>query len=149
MAAPERPAPGATARLYHGLTSYTYVPPPYELTPIQHPLVVQDFVPNDVLRLPPPCKVYPPGLPRVELPRAWPVIDVPATAALAGRYDARPVAVDLHGLARLLHLSAGVVRTRAARAPYTRPWLFRAAGSAGGRFPLELYVSAQGCRGPP
>ena len=142
MAAPERPAPGATARLYHRLSSYAYVPPPYESPAIDHPLVVQDFVPNAFERLPPPCKVYPPGLPTIELPRVWPVIDVPATAPLAGRYDAPPADVDLHGLARLLHLSAGVVRVRASRAPFTRPWLFRAAGSAGGRFPLELYVSA-------
>jgi SagB-type dehydrogenase family enzyme len=38
----------------------------------------------------------------------------------------------------LLHLSAGVVRTT--ERPYAT-WLFRAAGSAGGRFPLELYVA--------
>ena len=145
----ERPAPGATARLYHRLTSYTYVPPPYVLTPIEHPLVIQDFVPNDAERLPPPSKVYPPGLPTIDLPSVWPAIDGPATAALAGRYDAPPAAVDLAGLARLLHLSAGVVRVRASRAPYTRPWLFRAAGSAGGRFPLELYVSAKGVQDLP
>src|SRR5207245_11218315 len=35
-------------------------------------------------------------------------------------------------------LSAGVVRTMAR--PYTT-WPFRAAGSAGGRFPLEVYVA--------
>jgi hypothetical protein len=38
----------------------------------------------------------------------------------------------------LLHLSAGVVRTK--ERPFTT-WLFRAAGSAGARFPLEVYVA--------
>ena len=52
---------------------------------------------------------------------------------------------DLVTLARLLHLSAGVVRV-AERAD--RPTLLlRAAGSAGGRFPLELYVAARGLAG--
>ena len=46
--------------------------------------------------------------------------------------------LDLPHLARLLHLSAGVVRT--SERLYAT-WLFRAAGSAGGRFPLELYVA--------
>src|SRR6476646_2917665 len=49
--------PGDTARLYHRLSSYTYTPPPYDVPPIDHPLVVQDFVPNDLVRLPPPWKV--------------------------------------------------------------------------------------------
>jgi hypothetical protein len=46
--------------------------------------------------------------------------------------------LDLPHLARLLHLSAGVVRTSQRSNGITH--LFRAAGSAGGRFPLELYV---------
>ena len=50
----------------------------------------------------------------------------------------------LETLARLLFLSSGVVRTSHRRG---RDWLFRAAGSAGGRFPLELYVSARGVEG--
>jgi hypothetical protein len=46
----------------------------------------------------------------------------------------------------LLHLSAGVVRTAENR---YGTFLFRAAGSAGGRFPLELYVvAAEGGRVP-
>jgi len=46
--------------------------------------------------------------------------------------------VDLPQLSRVLHLAAGITRT--AERPYAT-WLFRAAGSAGGRFPLELYVA--------
>ncbi len=40
-------APGDTARLYHRLTSYSYVPPGVWPTPVDHPLVLQDFAPND------------------------------------------------------------------------------------------------------
>jgi hypothetical protein len=50
-------------------------------------------------------------------------------------------------LARVLYLAAGVVRT--AERPYGT-YLFRAAGSAGGRFPLEVYVAVpEGAPIPP
>ncbi len=137
--------PGDTARLYHRLTSYTYVPGELSPPPADDPRILQDFVQLDLDRLPPPCKAYPPGLPSHALPRSWPLVATPATAVLAG-HDATPTPLDLPGLARLLHLSAGVVRFSDRGG---RRWLFRAAGSAGGRFPLEVYVSAWGLDGLP
>jgi SagB-type dehydrogenase family enzyme len=107
--------------------------------------VRQDFAPNDFETWPAPCKAYPPGLPVVELPRSWPAVAAPATAVLAGRQAAAPAGLDVTALARLLHLSAGVVRVVERK---NRPTLLlRAAGSAGGRFPLEAYVSARGVDG--
>jgi SagB-type dehydrogenase family enzyme len=79
------------------------------------------------------------------LPRDLPAVPTPATTVLAGTGTATEGALDLPGLARLLHLSAGVVRTTEHRA--RGRLLFRAAGSAGGRFPLELYVAARGVAG--
>jgi hypothetical protein len=132
-------AAGDTARLYHRLTSYS---PEREFTdPIDDPRIVQGFVQNDYATVPPFCKAYADGLPRVELPREW-EHGAAATVALAGRERARPLSVET--LARLLFLSSGVVRTSHRRG---RNWLFRAAGSAGGRFPLELYISARGVEG--
>src|SRR5829696_1873258 len=124
-------APGDTARLYHHLTRYEA---DREWIPVDDSRVLQDFVPNDFERWPAPCKAYPDGLPVVELPRDWPVVETPTTAVLAGRPAAVSAVLDLPTLARLLHLSAGVVRILERD---DRPTLlFRAAGSAGGRFPL-------------
>src|SRR3954464_12861581 len=129
-------AAGDTARLYHRLTSYS---PEREFTdPLDDPRIVQGFVQNDYETVPPFCKAYPDGLPRVDLPGEW-EHGAAATVALAGRERAR--ALDLPALARVLFLASGVVRTSHRRG---RDWLFRAAGSAGGRFPLELYISARG-----
>ncbi len=64
---------------------------------------------------------------------------------LAGRHETAATPVDLGGLARILHLSAGVVRVAVRRDG--RRFLFRPAGSAGGLFPLELYVAARGVSG--
>lgn len=100
--------------------------------------LVQDFQPNDMDRFPFFTKKYADGLPRTPLPRDLPVTTAPALAILAGTAQPAAARLDLAGLSRVLHLSAGVVRIR----PWEgNPYLFRAAGSAGGRFPLELYVS--------
>ncbi|MBE2318634.1 hypothetical protein DVA67_021830 [Solirubrobacter sp. CPCC 204708] len=104
---------GDAARLYHALSAYK-AGDDFPATPADHPLVLQDLVTNDFARWPYPYKRY--DLPRVPLPR------------------------ELEGLGRVLYLSSGVVRTT--QRPGRPNVLFRAAGSAGGRFPLELYVSA-------
>ncbi|MGB8381173.1 MAG: hypothetical protein WCG47_07960 [Dermatophilaceae bacterium] len=96
---------------------------------------------NDVARWPPQYKRFGVGQ-RLLLPTDWDV-GGPATAVLAGLY-ATPVR-DVTALARLLYLSAGVVRT--GKRSRDRVVLFRAAGSAGGRFPLEVYVAARGLAG--
>jgi hypothetical protein len=71
--------------------------------------VLKDFDPNVLATFPAPCKAYPAGLPVVEPPRNWPARAGSATAVLAGGQTA-PVTLDREGLARLLRLSAGVVR---------------------------------------
>jgi hypothetical protein len=95
---------------------------------------------NDLARFPWFFKRYMQSLPRIPLPRSLPPTTATAVAVLAGTADVAPppIELDLSHLSRLLHLSAGVVRT--AQRPYGT-FLFRAAGSAGGRFPLELYVA--------
>jgi hypothetical protein len=106
--------------------------------PVDDPAVIQDLQVNDFSRLPWFVKRYPQGLPRLSLPRELPPTQAPAVAVLAGTAEVSPAALDLAPLSRLLYLSAGVVRTM--ERPYgIHP--FRAAGSAGGRFPLEVYVA--------
>src|SRR3954466_12947065 len=99
---------GDMARLYHELTSYS-AGMDFPAPTADHPLVLQDFVSNDFARWPLQSKDY--ELPRIELPREWSPVGVSATAALAGRHSTTPL--DLQALARLLFLSAGVVRTSA------------------------------------
>jgi hypothetical protein len=125
----------ATRRL-HRLTSYE--PGRDWDAPANDPAVLQDLQVNDFDRLPWFVKRYPGDLPRIPLPRELPRTSAAAVAVLAGTAEVSRVALDLAQLSRLLYLSAGVVRTM--KRPYgVHP--FRAAGSAGGRFPLELYVA--------
>ncbi|WP_239144057.1 hypothetical protein [Actinoplanes philippinensis] len=133
-------------QILHRLTSYE---PGREWDDvISDPRLVLDLKPNDFDRFPLFHKRYGDDLPRVELPRDLPSTGASTVDVLAGAARVAAADVDLPHLARLLHLSAGVVRTS------TRPngitHLFRAAGSAGGRFPLELYVLVpDGHRGLP
>ena len=120
----------------HRLTSYE---PGREWDePVDDPRVVQDLEVNDLDRLPWFYKRYEGSLPRVSLPRDLPSTTAPAVTVLAGTADVAPADLDLPQLSRVFHLCAGVVRTTVR--PYAT-WLFRAAGSAGGRFPLEVYVT--------
>jgi len=134
-----------STQMLHRLTSYE---PGRDWTaPQDDPRVLQDLQVNDLARLPWFFKRYPQPLPRIALPRDLPGTVAPAIAVLAGTAQVAPAALDLPQLSRLLHLSAGVVRTME-RSYGVHP--FRAAGSAGGRFPLEVYVAVpNGVRLPP
>jgi SagB-type dehydrogenase family enzyme len=134
------------AGLLHRLTSYT---PDREWdVPAGDPRLRHDLVPNDPATLPPPMKGYPAGRPTLALPRELPDPGVPATSVLAGLGRTGAVArpLDAAALGRLLFLGAGVVRTSERNG---RRYYFRASGSAGGRFPLELYASTRGVDGVP
>ncbi len=130
------------AGLLHRLTSYS--PERDWDRPVDDPRVRQDLVANDPALLPPPVKGYDATLPTVRLPRDLPPGDS-AGSALSGVGGAAR-ALDATQLGRLLFLCSGVVRTSVHR---SGPVLFRAAGSAGGRFPLEVYASTKGVAGLP
>lgn len=126
----------SAAQLLHRLTSY--LPDRDCDIPVDDPRVLQDFVHNDLDRHAPFVKRYAGVLARLPLPRDLPVSQVSALTVLAGSAEQPELPVDLAGLGRLLHLTAGVVRTARHK---IGTHLFRAAGSAGGRFPLEFYVA--------
>jgi SagB-type dehydrogenase family enzyme len=131
------------AGLLHRLTSYA---PDREWdVPVDDPRVRHDLVPNDPATLPPVAKSYPDRLPILALPRDLPDPGVPATAVLAGA-EAPAQPLDAAQLGRVLFLGAGVVRTARRNG---RSYLFRASGSAGARFPLEVYASTRGVAGVP
>ncbi|MBL7259803.1 hypothetical protein JKJ07_36335 [Actinoplanes sp. LDG1-01] len=111
--------------------------------PIDDPRVRHDLTPNDPETSPPQVKAYPGDLPVTPLPRDLPDPGGPAADVLSGRAGpARPL--DAAQLGRVLFLGAGVVRTMVRDG---RPMLFRAAGSAGARFPLEVYPVTRGVEG--
>jgi SagB-type dehydrogenase family enzyme len=131
------------AGLLHRLTSY--VPEREWDVPVDDPRVRHDLVPNDPATQPPPVKAYPGTPQRIALPRDLTDPGLSATAVLAG-VPAPALPLDAAQLGRILFLGAGVVRTTQRDG---RRILFRAAGSAGARFPLELYVSTRGVTGIP
>jgi SagB-type dehydrogenase family enzyme len=131
------------AGLLHRLTSYR---PDREWdVPVEDPRVRHDLIPNDLETLPPPMKTYSSALPTLTLPRDLPDPDIPATAVLAGK-AAPALSLDATQLGRVLFLGAGIVRTAERNG---RRFLFRASGSAGARFPLEVYASTRGVAGVP
>ncbi|HEY6566758.1 MAG TPA: nitroreductase family protein [Actinomycetota bacterium] len=130
------PSDETATQVLHRLTSYE---PGREWDePMDDPRVVQDLEINDLDHFPWFYKRYAVPLSRISLPRSLPTTTAPTVAVLAGTADVDHAELGLPQLSRLLHLSAGVVRTM--ERPYGT-WLFRAAGSAGGRFPLEVYVA--------
>jgi SagB-type dehydrogenase family enzyme len=121
----------------HRLTSYR--PGRDWDVPVDDPRILQDLKTNDTERLTPFVKRYATTLPRTPLPREFPSTPDSVLDVLAGAARPAATALDATGLSRLLHLSAGVVRTRTFEDGSTHP--FRASGSAGARFPLELYIA--------
>jgi SagB-type dehydrogenase family enzyme len=106
--------------------------------PVADDRIVQDLQVNDLERIPWAYKRYDADLPGHALPPTFPATTAPVLAVLAGTARPAEEGLDLARLAQMLFLSAGVVRTAEARG---RTILFRAAGSAGARFPLELYAA--------
>ncbi|MCA2214371.1 hypothetical protein [Jidongwangia harbinensis] len=131
------------AGLLHQLTSYQ--PGRDWDEAADDPRIRHDLTPSDPATRPPQVKAYPADLPTVALPRDLPDPQVPATAVLAGAaVPAQPL--DAAQLGRVLFLGAGVVRTGVRDGHEFR---FRASGSAGARFPLEVYASTRGVAGVP
>ena len=131
MAADETPT-----QLLHRLTSY--VADRHWTEPLDDDRVVSDYALNDEAHRPMPYKGYDDDLERLLLPTGLPGSSAPTVDVLAGVAEVPPAELDLAILARLLFLSSGVTRTTERGGVRM---LFRAAGSAGARFPLEVYAA--------
>lgn len=138
-------AGGDTARLYHDLSSYLFDRDYDDPVPPDHPLVLRGFITNQVRSFPAPSKTYPGDHSAAELPQRWSRPVGSATAVLAGQVPPGDQRLDLEALARLLYLSVGVIYVVDRRDG--RRFFFRTSRSAGGLFPLELYVAARGVDG--
>lgn len=136
-------------RRFHRLTSYAR--DRHWLVPAEDPAVIHDFVPSDPTSEPSTTKSYLRLLPRHALPPPRRAEQpVPVTHLLGGAVPVPaegPLTVD--DLAAMLRLSTGTRRPGARgggdgsrRAP-------RAAASAGGRHPVELYPVTVGVAGLP
>ena len=115
---------GSFARSYHDATKQTW----RSVRETSHEL--------DWANQPFPYKLYP-RLRAVPLPLGVRETDWPALDALSGVAPPNPARLDLAWLAGVLFYSAGVTR-RWVRG--NQPLHFRAAPSAGGLYPIELYV---------
>jgi SagB-type dehydrogenase family enzyme len=121
------PEPGGVARRYHERTNHS------------SESIRRAGPPPDPATRPDPFKRYCGG-DVVALPERLPERTTPALEALAGAGPPQRAALDLAELARLLRLGAGVHRTRTLAPGDT--YHFRTYSSAGGLYPLELYVAA-------
>lgn len=136
--------PDSGAGLLHRLTSYApgldWAKPTHDDPRLRH-----DLPANAPEIEPPQFKAYQAELPSIALPAELPEVGVAATAVLAGAsFD--PQQLDAAQLGRILFLGAGVVRVRERDG---REMFFRASGSAGARFPLEVYASTRDVHGVP
>ena len=109
---------------------------------VDDPWLVTSFEPNDLELLPPLVKAFEDGLPVLPLPRELPAPEGSMLAVLGGvrRPEPRPsISPSSRGCSTSRRASSAREERRNGRII-----LFRAAGSAGGRFPLEVYVVVPG-----
>ena len=78
------------------------------------------------------------GLPAIPLPQSDLASTVPALDALTSHMAVAESSLDLPGLARILYLSAGLIRK--AVLPVAGEVHYRAAASAGALYPVEIYL---------
>ena len=93
---------------------------------------------------PPLYKTYP-GSSSIPLPTDFPTADVSTLQAVASSQAGLETPLELSTLARILYLSAGVVRK--ARLQVAGEVHYRAAASAGALYPIEIYAVSGGIPG--